>query len=94
VDCHEIFRSDGLPRRNEIAGSPDLLSEVLLDSLIVTGLWRRFRNHPGDLGTIGAAVRLTWVPALLTVAMLWLLGMVLQVIDPSAVSLGSHFRND
>jgi len=75
-----------------IAGSPDLLSEVLLDGLIVTGLWRRFHNHPGDLGTIGAAVRLTWVPALLTVAALWLLGMLLQAIDPSAVSLGRYFR--
>jgi len=58
---------------------PDLLSEVLLDSLIVTGLWRRFRNHPGiwnhraPSGSHGSA--------LLTVAMLWLLGMVLQVID-------------
>lgn len=75
-----------------ISGSPDLLSEVLLDGLIVTGLWRRFRNHPGDLGTIGAAVRLTWVPALLTVAALWLLGMLLQATNPSAVSLGRYFR--
>jgi len=38
-------------------GEHHLLSEVLPDGLIVTGLWPRFRNHPGDLGTIGAAVR-------------------------------------
>lgn len=71
--------------------APTLLAEVLLDALLVAGLWRRYKRRM-ESSTIDAAFRFTWAPALGVIVCLAGIGYCLQLIEPTAVSIGDLFR--
>ncbi len=73
-----------------IAAAPLLLAEVLLDALLVAGIWHRLRQA-GANQTMSAAVRTTRVPAALVILGLAAVGGFLQWIDPTADSIGDLF---
>jgi hypothetical protein len=71
--------------------APALLGELLLDAILVAGLWRRFSSGlRGPAG--GSALRLTWLPALIVIVSLGLVGYWLQSGDPAVDSIGDVFR--
>src|SRR5262245_59636764 len=75
-----------------IVAAPVLLAELLLDGLLVTGLWHRFKEH-GHGSTLGAAVRATVLPAAIVIVSLGVIGFFLQSIAPGADSIGDLFRS-
>ncbi len=74
-----------------IFAAPILLAEVLLDGLLVAGLWHRFKRY-GVGSSLSSAVRGTVLPATIVVACLGAIGFVLQLIEPGAESIGDMFR--
>lgn len=75
-----------------IVAAPVLFAELLLDGLLVAGLWRRFTNH-GTGSSLGSAVRGTVLPATIVVACLGVMGFMLQLIEPGADSIGDIFQD-
>jgi hypothetical protein len=71
--------------------APVLLAEVLLDGLLVAGIWKRFKKS-GDDNPLGAAFRITRIPALLVILALFVIGYVFKLVDPSAKSIGDVIR--
>jgi hypothetical protein len=71
--------------------APMLLAEVLLDALVVAGLWHRISNR-GAVESIGGALRTTWIPAVIVIIGLGILGFLLEKIEPSAKSIGDLIR--
>jgi hypothetical protein len=71
--------------------APMLLAEVLLDGLLVAGIWKRFKKS-GDDNPLGAAFRITRIPALIAILALFVIGYVLKLVDPSARSIGDVIR--
>lgn len=74
-----------------LIAAPLLLAEVLLDGLLVAGLWHRIK-HRGAIESIGGALRTTWVPAAIVIIGLGLIGFLLERIEPSARSIGDLIR--
>ncbi len=74
-----------------LIAAPMLLAEVLLDGLLVTGLWHRIK-HRGAIESIGGALRTTWIPAAIVIFGLGLIGFLLEKIEPSAMSIGDLIR--
>ncbi|HET9482007.1 MAG TPA: hypothetical protein VFP98_09655 [Candidatus Polarisedimenticolia bacterium] len=75
-----------------LAAAPVLLAEVLLDALLVAGLWRRLSRDRGA-GTLRGAFRTTRVPAAIVIVCLGVIGLCIQTIDPSARSIGDLVRS-
>ncbi|MCG2816263.1 MAG: hypothetical protein L6425_10070 [Candidatus Aminicenantes bacterium] len=71
--------------------APMLLAEVLLDGLVVAGLWHRINNREA-IESIGGALRTTWVPAVIVIIGLGIIGFLLEIIEPSAKSIGDLIR--
>jgi len=71
--------------------APMLLAEVLLDGLLVAGIWKRFKKS-GDDNPLGAPFRITRIPALIAIFALFVIGYVLELVDPSAKSIGDVIR--
>jgi hypothetical protein len=71
--------------------APALLAELLLDALLVSGLYRRLRNVEAQ-PILGAAVRRTWMPATAVALVLAGSGFVMQRLVPSADSIGDVVR--
>jgi hypothetical protein len=67
--------------------APILLAEVLLDGLLVAGIWKRFKKSGND-NPLGAAFRITRIPALVVILALSVIGYVFKLVDPSANSIG------
>lgn len=67
--------------------APILLAEVLLDGLLVAGIWKRFKKSGND-NPLGAAFRITRIPALVVILALFVIGYVFKLVDPSANSIG------
>ncbi len=70
--------------------APTLLAELLLDSLLIGGLYRRIRKAEPD-SLFFTAFRRTLGPALLVIVLLALLGAGLEAYAPEAVSIGAVF---
>lgn len=68
--------------------APVLLAEVLVDGLILTGLYRRLRKTEAPGHWVLAAIRRTWIPALIVAALFSLSGYLLQQAVPEARSIG------
>jgi hypothetical protein len=75
-----------------IWSAPILLAEVLVDGLIMTGLYRRLkRTEDPDHWMVGA-VRRTWIPALVVVILFSFAGWLLQRAVPDARSIGGAWK--
>ncbi len=72
--------------------APVLLAEVLVDGLILTGLYRRLRKTEEPGHWVFAAIRRTWIPALIVAALFSLSGHLLQKAVPEARSIGPAIR--
>ncbi|HEV2844761.1 MAG TPA: hypothetical protein VG477_07940, partial [Thermoanaerobaculia bacterium] len=68
--------------------APVLLAEVLVDGLIMTGLYRRLRNTEEPSHWLLGAVRRTWIPALAVAILFSFAGHLLQKAVPEARSIG------
>ncbi|HEX6904100.1 MAG TPA: hypothetical protein VF789_30600 [Thermoanaerobaculia bacterium] len=68
--------------------APVLLAEVLVDGLILTGLYRRLRKTEEPGHWVFAAIRRTWIPALIVAGLFSLSGHLLQKAAPEARSIG------
>lgn len=68
--------------------APVLLAEVLVDGLVMTGLYRRLRRGPEPTSWLVGAVRRTWLPALAAAALFCFSGWLLQKAVPEARSIG------
>lgn len=68
--------------------APVLLAEVLVDGLILTGLYRRLRKTEEPGHWVFAAIRRTWIPTLIVAGLFSLSGHLLQKAVPEARSIG------
>jgi hypothetical protein len=68
--------------------APVLLAEILVDALLVAGVARGLKNARGQ-HWLRAALRATWIPALIVFTFLALAGLVLEVAFPEAHSIGA-----
>lgn len=74
-----------------IAGAPVLVAEVAVDAFLVSILYRRLKAAERE-HWLGAAVRRTWVHALLAALLLALLGFCIPILVPGADSIGEAIR--
>lgn len=72
--------------------APVLLAEVLVDGLILTGLYRRLRKTEEPAHWLLGAVRRTWIPALIVAILFSVSGHLLQKAVPEARSIGPAVR--
>jgi len=70
-----------------IATAPTLLAELLLDSLLVGGLYHRLRTRTSTPWIVNAVRRTIW-PALLVIFLLWVSAGAFGVYAPEAHSIG------
>lgn len=75
-----------------LLAAPVLLAEVLLDGLLVAGLWHRFKRQ-GATESVWGALRATRWPAAIVVLGLGIVGFLLQWVEPSARSIGDVLRS-
>lgn len=72
--------------------APALLAEVLVDGLILTGLYRRLKRNEEPEHWIFGAVRRTWVPAVVVALLFSFSGWLLQRAVPEARSIGAAWQ--
>jgi hypothetical protein len=77
-----------------VYAAPLLLAEILVEGLLLSGLYRGMKKARRGVGGdwLGAAVRRTWLPVLLTLVTFAAAGYFLQRAAPSARSLGEAWR--
>jgi hypothetical protein len=75
-----------------VYAAPALLAEVLVDGLLVTGLYRRMRHVEGR-HWLGSAVRRTLLPVALTLILFTLAGYLMQRAAPEARSLAGFWES-
>jgi hypothetical protein len=75
-----------------IWSAPILLAEVLVDGLIMTGLYRRLKRTDDPDHWVMGAVRRTWIPALVVVILFSFAGWLLQRAVPEARSIGGAWK--
>jgi hypothetical protein len=68
--------------------APVLLAEVLVDGLLLTGLYRRLRKTEEPGHWVFAAIRRTWIPAVIVALLFSFAGYLLQEAAPEARSIG------
>lgn len=76
-----------------VYAAPMLLAEVLVEGVLLSGLYRgmkRARRGEGDW--LGAALRRTWLPVLLTFLTFTAAGYLLERAAPRARSIGEAYR--
>ncbi|HSF43561.1 MAG TPA: hypothetical protein VLT87_27455 [Thermoanaerobaculia bacterium] len=72
--------------------APALLAEVLVDGLVMTGLYRRLKNAPEPEYWLASAIRRTWIPAAVVALLFSFSGYLLQKAVPEARSIGAAWR--
>ncbi|HSF43539.1 MAG TPA: hypothetical protein VLT87_27345 [Thermoanaerobaculia bacterium] len=72
--------------------APALLAEVLVDGLVMTGLYRRLKHGPEPGHWLTGAIRRTWIPALVVALLFSIAGYLLQQAVPEARSIGAAWR--
>ena len=77
-----------------VYAAPLLLAEILVEGVLLSGLYRGMRRarRGGDGDWLGAALRRTWLPVLLTLLTFAAAGYLLQRAAPRARSIGEAFR--
>jgi len=77
-----------------IYAAPLLLAEILVEGVLLSGLYRGMKRarRGGEGNWLGAAVRRTWLPVLLTLLTFAAAGYLLQRAAPRARSIGEAFR--
>ncbi|MCA1615801.1 MAG: hypothetical protein LC800_17210 [Acidobacteria bacterium] len=75
-----------------VYAAPALLAEILVDGLLVAGLYKRMK-HVERRHWLRAAVRKTWLPVALTLASFGLAGYAMQRAVPEARSVGEFWRH-
>lgn len=68
--------------------APALLAEVLVDGLVLTGLYRRLKNAPEPGYWLASAIRRTWISAVVVALLFSFAGYLLQTAVPEARSIG------
>jgi hypothetical protein len=71
--------------------APSLLAELLLDALLVSGLYRTLR-HVEPRWWLSTALRRTVIPAVVVGATAGFAGWLMQAIEPAASSIGAFVR--
>lgn len=74
-----------------VSGAPVLLAELLLDGLVAAGIYRRLR-HGERQHWLAGAVRRTWLAALGVIAVATAAGFLVQLVAPTARSIGDLWR--
>jgi hypothetical protein len=72
--------------------APILLAEVLVDGLVLTGLYRRLKHGPEPDYWLTGAIRRTWIPALVVAVLSSFAGNLLQRAVPEARSIGAAWK--
>ena len=76
-----------------VYAAPLLLAEVLVEGVLLSGLYRGMKKARGAGGDwLGAAVRRTWLPVLLTLLTFSAAGYLLQRAAPRARSISEAWR--
>ena len=75
-----------------VYAAPLLLAEILVEGVLLSGLYRGMRRARRDGDWLGAAVRRTWLPVLLTLIMFTAAGYLLQRAAPRARSIGEAWK--
>lgn len=71
---------------------PALLAEVLVDGLLMAGLYRRLKRREERSHWLVGAVRRTWIPALVTTVLFAVAGGLLHRAAPEARSIGAAWK--
>ena len=74
-----------------VYAAPLLLAEILVEGVLLSGLYRGMK-HARDGDWLGAALRRTWLPVLLTVITFAAAGYLLQRAAPRARSIGEAWK--
>jgi hypothetical protein len=74
-----------------IVAAPVLMAEVLVDGILVAGLWHRFMLC-GKPSSLRGTIRATILPAIAVVVCLAIIGLILQMFEPGANSIGDVLR--
>jgi hypothetical protein len=72
--------------------APSLLAEVLVDGLVMTGLYRRLRGSQEPSYWLFSAVRRTWVSAVIAALLFSFAGNLLHRAVPEARSIGAAWK--
>ncbi|HKV06572.1 MAG TPA: hypothetical protein VJ725_00445, partial [Thermoanaerobaculia bacterium] len=72
--------------------APALLAEVLVDGLVLTGLYRRLKRGPEPGHWLTGAIRRTWIPAAIVALLFSFSGYLLQKAMPEARSIGAAWK--
>lgn len=75
-----------------VYAAPVLMAEIVLDVLLVSGLYRRLRKLERR-SWLSTAVRRTWIPVVLTTVLVAVAGFVIQMVAPDADSIGDILRS-
>ena len=76
-----------------VYAAPLLLAEILVEGVLLSGLYRGMKGARGMSGDwLGAAVRRTWLPVLLTLATFAAAGYFLERAAPRARSIGEAWK--
>ena len=75
-----------------VYAAPTLLAELLVEGLLLSGLYRGMKKGAQQGDWLRAVVRRTWLPVLLTLALFAAAGYMLQRAAPRARSIGEAWR--
>jgi len=77
-----------------VYAAPLLLAEILVEGVLLSGLYRGMKRarRGGGGDWLGAAVRRTWLPVLLTLLTFAAAGYLLQRAAPRARSIGEAWK--
>ncbi|HVF68245.1 MAG TPA: hypothetical protein VM914_11300 [Pyrinomonadaceae bacterium] len=75
-----------------VYAAPTLLAELLVEGLLLSGLYRGMKRGAQQGDWLRAVVRRTWIPVLLTLTLFAAAGYMLQRAAPRARSIGEAWR--
>lgn len=75
-----------------VYAAPTLLAELLVEGILLSGLYRGMKKGARQGDWLRAVVRRTWLPVLLTLALFAAAGYMLQRAAPRARSIGEAWR--
>jgi FtsH-binding integral membrane protein len=75
-----------------VYAAPTLLAELLVEGILLSGLYRGMKKDARQGDWLRAVIRRTWLPVLLTLTLFAAAGYLLQRAAPRARSLGEAFR--
>lgn len=75
-----------------VYAAPTLLAELLVEGILLSGLYRGMKKGARQGDWLRAVVRRTWLPVLLTLTLFAAAGYLLQRAAPRARTLGEAFR--